>query len=616
MCGIVGIYAYGPDAAQVDRDELDTMRDYMSSRGPDDHGTWLHDSHRLAFGHRRLSIIDLSERGRQPMHAPDGTAVITYNGEIYNYRALRRELEDEGVQFSSDSDTEVLLQLYAARGESMFDALRGMYAFAIWDQSRESLIVARDPHGIKPLYIADDGGCVRFGSQVKALLAGNRVSRTSNQAGIAGFYLFGSVPEPHTVFEAIEALPAGTFCTWTSKGRGATRRHASIAEVWRKAVVDPEVCSSAERRRRVAEAVRDSVRHHMVADVPVGAFLSAGIDSTTLLAVMSELSERPVQTVTMAFDEFRGGSRDEAPLAAEIAERYRARHQEAVVTKDDFLASVPAILEAMDQPSVDGINTWLVSRATRALGLKVAVSGLGGDELFGGYPNTFGVIPKMVRALALPSRSRALGKAWRHLVTKSPIGRRINPKVASLLELGGTYAGAYMLRRGAFMPWELPAVMTPDEAEAGLVRLRPLGAIERALDPDPQQPFARIATLEAALYMRNQLLRDSDWASMAHSLELRVPLVDIALLRRLAPLLADPKTARTKEWLAAAARPTLPAAILDKPKTGFGIPISEWIVGARDGTLDDWRRVPALMAPNCPWARRLAYVLLQRATAA
>ena len=218
MCGIAGIYAYRPAAGQVDRQELRRIRDHMRARGPDGSGEWSAEDGRLAFGHRRLAIIDLTDAAAQPMTSADGRLVVTYNGEIYNYRSLRQDLEARGRQFRSDSDTEVLLQLYAEKGDAMVHDLRGMFAFALWDASRRRLLLARDPFGIKPLYYADDGSCLRFASQVKALQAGGGVSRAPEPAGIVGFYLFGSVPEPYTLYEQIRSVPAGSLL-WGGCGR-------------------------------------------------------------------------------------------------------------------------------------------------------------------------------------------------------------------------------------------------------------------------------------------------------------------------------------------------------------------------------------------------------------
>jgi asparagine synthase (glutamine-hydrolysing) len=229
MCGIAGIYAYLDVAPPVDRGELGRMNARMAARGPDGSGDWLSVDGRTGFTHRRLAIIDLSERGAQPMHSADGLLVITFNGEIYNYRALRAELEAKGYAFRTESDTEVLLQLYAERGPTMVEALRGMFAFGLWDARRRRLLLARDPLGIKPLYYADDGWTVRFASQAKALLAGGAVSRDPDPAGIVGFHLLGSVPEPFTVWRQIRALPAGTTITVDATGPGAPQRYYDVA---------------------------------------------------------------------------------------------------------------------------------------------------------------------------------------------------------------------------------------------------------------------------------------------------------------------------------------------------------------------------------------------------
>lgn len=611
MCGIAGVYGYHPDAAPVDRDELVRIRESMRSRGPDGHGEWLSGDGRVGLGHRRLSVIDLSERGHQPMRR--GANVIVFNGEIYNYRELRRHLVERGYELESDSDTEVLLHLYAERGEAMFEALRGMYAFALWDGREERLLLARDPYGIKPLYVADDGRHLRVASQVRALLAGGRVGGRPDLAGVAGFYLFGSVPEPHTIFSSIRSLAAGSLQTWSSSGPGPMRRHFHVPDVWAAASRPAPRLGPRERAREIASAVRDTVTAHLVADVPVGAFLSAGLDSSMLVGTMSDLETAPVSTITMGFAEFRGTPRDEAPLAEEVARQYETRHTTSLVDRGVFERALPRILDAMDQPTVDGINTWLVSRATREAGLKVAISGLGGDELFGGYPSTFRWIPRMVGALRYPARIPRAAQAWRDLWRREALRRRVNPKLAGLIAFGGTYPGAYLLRRGLFLPWELADLMGPEAAEEGLARLAPLRHIEATMPPAPAGAFARVAAMEACLYMRNQLLRDSDWASMAHSLELRIPLVDATLLRRLAPLLTDRRAPPDKRVLGAVPKVPLPRAVVDKPKTGFGVPLESWIRATEQPSLTSWRRVPLLADDRCPWPRRLAYALIDRA---
>lgn len=604
MCGVAGIYAYHYAANPVDRLELRRIRDHMTARGPDGFGEWFSSDERVGFGHRRLSIIDLSERGAQPMSSADGKLVITFNGEIYNYRTLRASLESKGRVFRTQTDTEVLLHLYAEKGEAMVDDLRGMFAFALWDVEKSALLLARDPYGIKPLYYADDGWTFRFASQVKALLAGGNVSRTPEPAGLVGFCLFGSVPEPFTTYQEIRSLPAGSTMWVGPIGTSVTKQYFSVADTYCKAESAHSAENGQDVQALVREALLDSVRHHLVADVPVGAFLSSGIDSGALVGLMRDVGRQDIQTVTLAFEEFRGRPEDEAPIAAKIANTYCTRHTTRFVNEREFQEDLPKILEAMDQPSIDGINTWFVSKAARELGLKVAVSGLGGDELFGGYPS-FRDIPVWVRALAIAGLIPGLGDLTRHSLTQLhrwlPFG---SPKLAGLLKYGGNYPGAYFLRRGLFMPWELKGIIGVDNARLGLRRLDPLGHIGSRLRPQPATGFGKVAALEASLYMRNQLLRDTDWASMAHSLEVRVPLVDVGLLRNVARVTTQPGSS-SKRLLANSPSLPLSREVIDRPKTGFTTPIPLWL--QRDDRIQNWRKVPAFASNNCSWARRWAF---------
>jgi asparagine synthase (glutamine-hydrolysing) len=319
------------------------------------------------------------------MVSDDGRFVIVFNGEIYNYPELRIELETDGARFRTTSDTEALLHLYARHGAEMVHRLRGMFAFAIWDAGQRRLFVARDPYGIKPLYTSNDGWTFRFASQVKALLAGGHVSLDPEPAGLVGFHLFGSVPEPFTLYRDIRALPAGHTQWVDAAGPREPKPFENIAEVLARGAAKP--VPEAELHKRVRDGALDSMRAHLLADVEVGVFLSAGIDSGALLGLMRDAGQREIRAITLAFEEFRGTSEDEAPLAARVCEQYGAHHIVRRLRKQEFVEDLPAILEAMDQPSIDGVNTWFVSKAAKEAGLKVAISGLGGDELLGGYPS-------------------------------------------------------------------------------------------------------------------------------------------------------------------------------------------------------------------------------------
>lgn len=622
MSSINGILAYHYAASPIDRAELMRTRDHMTARGPDGTGTWIADDRRIGFGHRRLATIDPTDAAAQPMVSADGKLIVAFDGEINNYRQLRGRLETRGYVFRTRSDTEVLLHLYAQKGAAMVHDLRGMFAFSVWDTGRRTLFLARDPFGIKPLYYADDGCTFRFASQVKALLAGGAVSHDPDPAGQVGFYLLGSVPEPFTTYREVRSLPAGTTLVVDQLGAGEPQRYHSIAQVYCDAEAQSRrvpVQDEAETMAEVREALRDSVRRHLVADVPVGAFLSAGVDSGALVGLMRDAGRDDIQTVAIAYDELRGRPEDEAPLAEEIARRYGTRHTTRVITRAEFEADLPRITEAMDQPSIDGINAWFMAKATREAGLKVVVSGLGGDELFGGYPS-FRAIPSGVRRLAVPASVPLLGKLAR--LAAGPLVRSVgaNPQSAGMLELGGSYAGAYLLRRGLFMPWELGQVLPAEAVVEGLRRLAPLRLIAGVLKPCPRSPHARVATLEASLYMRNQLLRDADWASMAHSIQVRVPLVDRILLRRVAAaaqVMHRPWAGSwTNSWagipktaLAFSPRIPLPDPVLTRPRTAFSTPIADWLQPRNPPVpIPSGSRVRRPVHWSRRWAERLAAV--------
>jgi len=569
MCGIAGIYSYGGEL--VNRDELLAIRDAMISRGPDGAGLWLGAGDRVGLAHRRLSILDLSDAGAQPMRDPTTGNGIVFNGEIYNYRELKRELEAAGRVFHSHSDTEVLLHLYAAHGVNMLERLRGMYAFALWNEPEGSLFLARDPYGIKPLYYADDGHTIRFASQVRALLKG-KVDVHPEPAGHAGFFLWGSVPEPFTLYRGIRALPAGHWMR--VDGRGASRPvdHASVTKLL-AASDEPTSLSRNDALAAIATAVRDSVAAHLVADVPVGVFLSAGLDSTMLAGCAAMAGE--LRTVTLGFDEYAGSRDDEVPLAEETARVLGAQHTTVRVGRADFEAERERLLAAMDQPSIDGVNTWFVARATAAQGLKVALSGLGGDELFGSYPS-FTDVPRMAKLFSPLAGIPGLGSTVR--LALAPLIRHFtSPKYAGLIEYGGSLGGAYLLRRALFMPWELPVVLEPDMAREGWRALETRARLEAATT-GIGNPRLAVSALEMIWYMRHQLLRDADWAGMAHSLEIRVPFVDMSLLAHVAPILAACPGISKRE-VAATVAPLLPPAIFGRPKTGFSVPVQDWLLG-------------------------------------
>jgi asparagine synthase (glutamine-hydrolysing) len=571
MCGLIAVLT----DSTLNRHDIRSSLERLRRRGPDGEGLWQEGG--VTLGHRRLAILDLDERAAQPMHSACGRYVIVFNGEIYNFRDLRRELEEDGATFTTTSDTEVLLALFALHGEAMLPRLRGMFAFVIWDRDAKRAFAARDPYGIKPLYVGQCSDGVVLASQVKVILATGKVSRAPSPRGEAGFWLLGSVPEPYTWYRDIRAIPAGS-AAWIQYGRVVReRRWHDIGDAWR----DGE--GATVRGYHVGEAVRqalvESVRRHLVADVPVGVFLSGGIDSGALAGLMVDHAASDLIGVTIAYDEFRNSNQDESPVAARIASHYGLRHHVRRVTREEFEGDLPRILDAMDQPSIDGVNTWYASKAVAELGLKVVVSGVGGDELFQGYSH-FRSLPKMLRTRQtfrwLPGLDFGLAAAGRLQARRTG-----NLRWGHLAGWTRSIEGAWWLRRCVHAPEDLVDLMDPDLAEEALHGFDPVSAVNAMTGALAADPILAIGQIESMVYLRNQLLRDSDWASMDHGVELRTPLVDANLLGTVRPLLAAFHRFSGKTLLAQAPARPLPTEVLRRPKTGFGIPIARWLADAR-----------------------------------
>lgn len=605
MCGIAGHYAHSSGAPRVDRAALLRTRDSMTTRGPDGAGIWMSDDKKLGLAHRRLAILDLTETGAQPMRSPDGRYVVTFNGEIYNYPSLRAELEKEGTVFRSHSDTEVLLHLYHRDGRAMVDKLRGMFAFALWDAQDRTLLLARDPHGIKPLYYADDGHTFRFASQVTALKAGGGIDLTPDPAGAVGFLLWGSVPEPFTLHKGIRLLPAGSTLQVTQQGLASPKRYWHLHSVMQASIHQAEAVPRGEERDYLRAHLLDSVKAHLLADVPVGAFLSAGLDSSTLVGLAREAAAAPLQTLTLSFDDFQGSHNDECPMAAEIARHLDVEHRCITLSSGGLNQELDQFFAAMDQPTVDGINTWLISHAAVQAGLKVALSGLGGDELLGGY-SSFRHVPDLMNQ-ARNSPWRVLAPLYRSAHSRLGAWLKWPSNSAGIPQYGRTPEGAYHLAKGVFMPWELSTVLDRDVVAIGMCALAEEDASHHE-SLNSFNPFQQVMYLESVRYMRNQLLRDTDWVSMAHSIEIRVPLVDSQLTAAIAGLTAQGRLGKTD--LADILKKPLPEAVKKRPKTGFTTPTWKWL--RHNPELGAWRTIPFLTQARVRDPRRWAYTLLHR----
>jgi asparagine synthase (glutamine-hydrolysing) len=570
MCGIAGAFNFASGTGTLDVEVVSRLNALQARRGPDGEGLWSSADGRVAFGHRRLSVIDTGPQGAQPMSDATGRWTITFNGEIYNYRVLRHELERLGCVFTTNSDTEVLINAVAHWGEAGLRKLRGMYAFALWDAREQELWLARDPYGIKPLYVAESEGSFWIASQARALAEAAPVDTTRDAAALAGFYLWGHVPEPFTWWSGIRAFPPGHVQRLRKDSLPKPAR--AFARVEEAYIAAP---ARALERDELRQQLLDSVRDHLVSDVPVGVFLSAGVDSNVIAALASEQTSR-LKTVTLAFDEYAGTKKDEAPLAEEAARILGSEHATVRIGRGEFETLVNDFFASMDQPTIDGLNTYLISHAAAKLGLKVVLSGLGGDELFGGYPS-FREVPALARWGRRFSVLQPLGHSLQRALRTLPLG--VPPKAAGLLSHASDLTKAYLLRRALYLEDELPLLLDESWVTAGLNRLATSSALARTLAPlraADATERAQIAALESYWYMRNQLLRDTDWSSMAHGVEVRVPFVDFALLGSVGPAIASAKPPNKRDLAACWHR--MPERVRSRRKTGFTTPVRQWIM--------------------------------------
>jgi asparagine synthase (glutamine-hydrolysing) len=534
MCSIAGIFGRGEQEVVV------RMNEAQRHRGPDDQG--IVQCEDVVLGNTRLAIIDTSAAGHQPMHDPETGNWITYNGETYNFKELRREL---GGEWASNTDTEVVLRAYRRWGADAFRRLRGMFALAIWDNQRKRLILARDPLGIKPLYYYAAKDQLIFASELRALLASGLVPRRLSAAGLDSYLANGSVAAPLTIIDGVRQLLPGHYLESVEfkEIEFAVPRSDEVPDCRDEAVA------------RLRAGLEESVRAHLVSDVPLGVFLSGGMDSSALVALMSRISEQRPKTFSVVFDE---ATFTEAPFSRAVAARFQTDHTEITLNEDRLLSILPEALAAIDQPTMDGINTFVVSQAVKNAGITVA---LGGDELFAGYPS-------FRRALKLHSLSRTARRVLRAALSVVRNGSVQRHKFRQLMNSEGTPADVYRISRQLF------------SNELG----RPRSAaptITPGWGRHPVDVVNEISRLELSGYMSNTLLRDTDAMSMAHSLEVRVPFVDTRLVDYVLSLPGAWKlnhgTKGPKPLLADALADLLPRDFLARPKMGFTLPFERWL---------------------------------------
>ena len=566
VCGIAGILT--PDGACTDivRQRVNIMVQVMAHRGPDDQGVADLPDGCGVLGHRRLAIIDLSSAGHQPMSSPDGRYTIVFNGEIFNFRKLRDAMLREGFSFRSDSDTEVILALWAKEGSACLKSLRGMFAFVIWDSLARELVLVRDSFGIKPLYYVEGKEEFTFASEVGALLKAGYVSEIDWQA-VSGFLQLGSIPSPLTIYREAQSLLPGHLLRYSPH-----ERRLRIEKYWSYADIlesVPEVRFDWDTAvTRVRETLLETIREHLVSDVPVGAFLSGGIDSTAVVSLMRQVNHGRIQTFSIVFDE---ADFDESRYSDLAARRYETEHRQCRVGIEDFEQELPRILEHMDQPTVDGINTYFVSKFAAECGLKVVISGLGGDEFFQGYPY-FATIPRMMKVLQqVPKPARQL--AGKMLFSHG--GDRMR-KVGQVMEGVISVDRVYMGCRGVWPRRDIAKLFRDPIIGKALAEIEPEELLSERV---PNCEVGKqITFLEVTQYMRNTLLRDSDVFSMAHSLELRVPLVYNRVASELATI--PDQFLRQGDYpkkLLVEAVGDLPAELVHRPKHGFVFPFNIWL---------------------------------------
>ncbi|HEV3472430.1 MAG TPA: asparagine synthase (glutamine-hydrolyzing) [Actinomycetota bacterium] len=579
MCGFSAIVGrVGPENASS---AMQAMLDAQVHRGPDDEGMHVQATTdgSVALGARRLAIIDVSAAGHQPMVNQDTGDVLAYNGEIYNAPEIAAELAARGITFVGHSDTEVLLRAYEVWGKGCLDRLRGMFAFGLWDSKAQRLLIARDHVGIKPLYFSFTPQGFVCASEIRALTASGLVDENLDRRALAGYLAYGSVQEPLTILENVTALPAGTWMEIDVEGK-----RAGDGRYWRVPDTDPTIQSSPALIERGRELLEASVKRHLLSDVPLGVFLSSGLDSTTVAGLAARASDNEVHAFTVSIPEDE--SLNELPVAERAATRLGLVFHDIPVGPETAMEWALGGLASMDQPSMDGLNTYIVSRAVRKAGLTVALSGQGGDEVFGGY-RSFRAIPRLVPLARL---TRAIPRPLRRVLAETaarPWGRGTSKRAGDLALATPEAAELLLLFRRLLSDEELAGL----GYRAGELDLSP-HFLDRTVAPNgdiASDDVAIVGRLETQFYLGNTLLRDGDVFGMANSLEIRVPMLDRDVLDwafRLPGKVLAPRGARPKTILRQIAGDLLSDEQLTAPKRGFGLPLARWM----RGPLRDLRR--------------------------
>lgn len=567
MCGIAGFTNLSNTSDANNTAVLSNMVKALSHRGPDAQNTWVDST--VSLGHARLSIIDLSEGSNQPLHSSDNRYVIIYNGELYNYRELKLELQrvaqggsQQSYFFKTNSDTEVIIAAYQRWGVDCLDKFNGMFAFALYDKQERSLFIARDRVGIKPLYYTYKNEQLVFASELRSVLASGWIERKLNREVINEYFLYQTVHAPNTIIKDVQMLMPGTFMLY--KNNELRKYRYWDANNFVNRISDADYKTTCNKTQ---ELLFQSVERRLVADVPFGAFLSGGIDSSAVVGIMSKLSSRKVETFNVSFDE---SEFSESVYARKVSDLFNTQHHEIKLQPSDFLAQLPEALEATDHPSGDGPNTYVVSKATKQAGITMALSGLGGDELFAGYDvfKRMMDVNKKSYLNILPAWMRRIPAAAIKAKQKSVAGDKLH-EVLSLSQFN--IESAYPVSRKNFSP-------VLERSLLGKNSNALTDIIKTIKKPDHEHVLSYISLMEINTYMQNVLLRDTDQMSMAVALEVRVPFLDYKLLEYVLGVKDEFKYPTTpKKLLIDSLGGLLPSDIINRPKMGFTLPWAQWV---------------------------------------
>ena len=547
MCRIAGLIA--PDMpAEILRQKLALMCDVQKHGGPDDDGIFVDQSLGLAFGHRRLAIIDLSTNGHQPMSDTAGRAYITFNGEVYNYRELRDELKTSGAEFKSETDTEVIIQSYLQWGTASFSKLRGIFAFALFDKAKQTTYLVRDLKGVKPLYYNATNHSLAFASEVRAFNAA-ALGIDEDADWPVRFLAFGNIPEPFTTLQNVYSLPKGSYLSWNHKSSTYSISHYHIS------LISTLITGKTEAQTAINKTFSEAIKRQLIADAPIGVFLSGGIDSSLITLLANQHEHAQLNTVSIHFDE---QAYDESKYQSFIQDQVEGKKFNHLVTRADFDKNFASVLQAMDMPTVDGINTWFISHLARKDGLKAVLSGIGSDELFGGYPS-FKRIKYIGYLRSLPSVA---------LNTIAASNNRF--KKLTYLKYKH-YLADYLFLRGIFSVEEIADLTGRDAREVAAILFDNVPDI-RLGDYGAWQA----SWLEINVYMQNQLLRDTDVMGMSQGLEIRVPFLDEEFCN-IADNIAAGIRFQQKQLLINSFPALLSEQIWNRPKMGFTFPLQQWL---------------------------------------